>query len=82
MGTYDGAMRTAAKRIGLTLEEYRFRRAAGLKYCWACKLWLPESDYGTDMCRSDFLTPTCRGCKNRRARELHYTGKKVDRQYA
>ncbi len=36
----------AAGRIGCTIEEYRQRRAAGLRWCGGCKSWLPYQRKG------------------------------------
>ena len=75
MGTYDGAIRCAAKRLGLSADDYVARRAAGLKYCWSCRKWISDQRFGLDAVRSDGLAGRCRECKNRRERELHYPGK-------
>ncbi len=81
MGTYDGAIQTAAKRVGLSTEEYIAQRAKGLKHCWGCRQWLPERVFGLDTRRGDGLATRCRECKNARARELHYPGKHADYRY-
>ncbi len=75
MGTYVGAIRSAAKRVGISHETYVERRAAGLKHCWGCQQWLLKREFGLDAVRSDGLASRCRECKNRRERELHYPGK-------
>lgn len=37
--TKDGALKIAASKIGVTLEDYRAKFAAGLKWCTGCKTW-------------------------------------------
>jgi 5-methylcytosine-specific restriction endonuclease McrA len=58
-GTHVGAERTAATRIGISVEEYRERRAAGLKWCHRCKDWHALNRFGRDASRSDGLTASC-----------------------
>lgn len=60
--TPEGAEKVAARRAGLTVEEYRGRRAAGLKRCIKCKAWKPVSDFNADRSRGDGLTARCRRC--------------------
>ncbi len=76
MGSYSGVIRTAARRAGVAPHEYVAHRAAGLKFCGGCRDWLDELSFGLDKNRGDGLAARCRDCKNRRARELHYPGKK------
>lgn len=76
-GNHKGSVRTAAKRLGLSEAEYRQRVDAGEKYCWACSTWKPWQEFGLDRSRGDGLTAACRLCKNLRARELHYPGKRL-----
>ena len=39
---------TAAKRIGLPVEEYVQRRSLGQKWCTHCKEWHPITSFGAD----------------------------------
>ena len=51
MGSYTGVMKVAAKRIGVTVEQYQERVAAGEKWCTACKAWWPQADFHVDRSR-------------------------------
>lgn len=50
---------TAARRVGVTLDEYAGRIAAGEKWCHAHKEWHPRSEFGRDRSRSDGLDARC-----------------------
>jgi hypothetical protein len=61
-GITRGGWHGAAKRNGLTVEEYLVKRARGEKRCARCREWLPESRYQADRSRSDGLKSICRPC--------------------
>lgn len=63
MGSKAGVMKIAAKRVGLTLEEYEERHNAGLKSCTKCKAWKLEAAFNVDLSRGDGFTATCRDCR-------------------
>lgn len=65
--TPAGAEKAAATRAGLTVEEYRSLRAAGLKRCARCKGWKAASDFGADRPRGDATATCCRACRQRGA---------------
>lgn len=50
---------TAAARVGITLAEYDAKRAAGEKWCTACKAWHDRAAFGVDRSRSDGLSAKC-----------------------
>lgn len=58
-GSAAGAEKTAAIRLGLTLEEYKRRIAAGQKFCGACKEWHRRREFGLDKTRGDGYAATC-----------------------
>lgn len=58
-GRQLGAVKTAAKRIGVPLSEYENRVRSGLKYCTTCKRWHERSAFGVDATRYDGLDPHC-----------------------
>lgn len=66
MGSRAGVMRTAAKRLGLTLSEYEQRIAGGEKWCTTCKAWRQRADFVRDASRSDGLKAACRRHRGRR----------------
>lgn len=59
MATALGNMKIAAARIGVDLEEYEHRRAAGEKWCTACKAWHKKSAFPRDRTRSDGRRARC-----------------------
>lgn len=63
--TPEGAEKVAAGKAGVTIEEYRSRRASGLKRCTKCKSWKPSSGFNTDRSRFDGFAATCRRCNQR-----------------
>lgn len=60
MGSSAGVLKTAAKRIGISVDEYQQHRSAGEKWCTKCKAWLPEPQFAKDSSRGDGLKSTCR----------------------
>lgn len=58
--TVEGAIKVAAKKAGVTVAEYRRKKAKGLKWCTKCKTWHPESSFGRDSSRYDRLSAKCR----------------------
>jgi hypothetical protein len=60
--TPEGAEKIAAKKAGVTVQEYRDRRAAGLKRCIKCKGWKPATEYNVDRSRYDGRTARCCAC--------------------
>lgn len=56
-------MRTAARRTGLTVEEYRTKLAAGLKWCRSCAAWQNRGTFGPDASRGDGLASACRSSR-------------------
>jgi hypothetical protein len=62
MGSKVGADKIAAKRLGLSYEEYLSKVNSGLKWCTLCKSWKPTSEFNKDISRSDGLACKCRSC--------------------
>jgi hypothetical protein len=65
MGSKLGVEKVAAKRVGLTLEEYREKVKSGLRWCCGCKEWHELSRFSTDNSRDGGLAKTCRAWRNR-----------------
>lgn len=59
MGSLSGATKTAAIRLGMTIDEYLEKRAAGQKWCSGCKSWHPTQDFPRNRNRSDGLNAEC-----------------------
>lgn len=60
MGNLIGSIKTAARRVGCSINEYRRSLLSGKKWCTACKNWHPRSDFTNDRSRSDGLRASCR----------------------
>jgi len=60
--TKDGAIKCAAKKAGITAEEYLQQVGAGLKKCTYCKKWKPKDYFSKDRSRYDGLKSKCRDC--------------------
>ena len=71
-GRQRGVIKTAAKRLGVELEEYIALRNSGKKHCQICREWLSSNQFAKDSTRSDGLSSKCMECGNRKARD-NYT---------
>ncbi len=61
--THKGAIQEAARRCGLTIEEYNAHRQANRKWCHYCGYWKATDQFGKDRNRSDGLHAMCRPCR-------------------
>lgn len=77
--TKDGALKGAAKRIGISLEGYLSRIAAGLKHCTACRQWLKKEQFKADASRSDGLSSTCTPCRSAKHKKKYEPRERVSR---
>jgi hypothetical protein len=64
MGSHIGALKVAARKLGLEFAEYQARIARGLKHCTACKQWLPVNLFGRDITRYDCHDAKCFDCRH------------------
>ena len=71
MGSRLGILKIAAKKAGLTLDEYQRRTDAGLKRCTFCEEWKPLDKFAADASRWDGKTAGCVECRNGRAKEIY-----------
>lgn len=60
--TKGGAIKCAAKKAGIAIEEYMQRIEAGLKKCTVCKQWKTSCFFTKDRSRFDGLKSKCRNC--------------------
>jgi hypothetical protein len=61
--TKIGATKIAAKKIGISYEEYLQKRENNLKWCHDCKKWKKEKEFGRDKSRGDGLDARCYDCR-------------------
>lgn len=52
--------RSAATRLGISVEEYSARLERGEKWCGECRDWHPRSEFGRDAKKPDGLRSACR----------------------
>lgn len=69
--TPQGAMKLAARKSGVSLFEYIYKRFTGQKWCMRCRDWHHVLSFGKDSTRYDGFDASCRESRNERARELH-----------
>jgi hypothetical protein len=69
--TKEGAIKIAAKKAGLSVEEYKARLEAGLKRCTKCKEWKPATRFNIDKSRWDGLTAKCTDCTRVKIKKSH-----------
>ncbi|MFE4658109.1 hypothetical protein ACFRFJ_15665 [Streptomyces hydrogenans] len=60
--------RSAARRLGVSDDEYVARFERGEKWCGGCRTWHDRSHFGPDRGRGDGLQPRCRKASSRARR--------------
>lgn len=63
--TIVGAQKIAAKKSGLSLDEYLSRINQGLKRCYKCKEWKARSEFNISNSRGDGLCVWCKYCMHK-----------------
>jgi hypothetical protein len=63
--TPEGAIKAAAARIGISVNDYLANLAASRKWCTACRSWIDRKDFHGDKARRDGLSTRCRNCSRR-----------------
>ena len=77
--TKEGALKIAAGRRGIPLDEYKNRLERGQKWCGGCRVWHSRNAFGNDISRYDGLATICRDYGNRRARDKYVLVPKNER---
>lgn len=62
MGSHLGAEKSAAAKIGVTVDVYRQNRAAGLRWCFRCRGWKQLNAFSIDRSRATGRTASCKEC--------------------
>jgi hypothetical protein len=76
MGSRIGALKIAASRRCLSLEEYRAKIDAGLKWCTGCKEWHPVEQFNADRSRGDSRAVRCAMSDQSRDRRSYFRREK------
>lgn len=70
--TPEGAIKLAARRIGISLSEYIAYMNTGQKWCCVCKSWKNKlTDFKADASRSDGRDAHCAECRRQIYRESY-----------
>lgn len=64
MGSYLSAEKSAAKKTGVTVEEWRSRRAGGERHCFRCREWKRIDAFSKDKSRPQGRTASCKPCSS------------------
>ena len=62
MGSKAGVLKIAAKRLGMSLEEYTAHINAGEKWCYKGEHWKPLTVFALDRTRGDGHKAVCQDC--------------------
>jgi len=63
MGNKVGAIKIAAGKVGLTVDDYLSRVANGQKWCSNGRHWVSRSDFYSNRVKTDGLSPMCTPCR-------------------
>jgi hypothetical protein len=69
--TMEGALKIAAGKTGLGIDEYTQKIKSGQKWCSGCKDWHPRNCFGKDRSAYDGLCGTCIDFRNTRSRKKY-----------
>lgn len=71
MGSAEGALKAAATRAGVGVNEYIDRLNKGLLYCWRCQDWHRAEAFGKDSSRWSGRASSCRESRGAAARKAY-----------
>jgi hypothetical protein len=69
---YSRTDKSAAKKLGISVEEWHNKRKSGLNWCYCCKKWKPKEHFGIDNSRKSKITPACKPCISLKATASRY----------
>lgn len=72
MGSRAGVEKSAATKVGCTVEAWRARRAAGERWCCRCRTWAPLSEFAQDASRGAGTSSKCRPCASLDSKACKY----------
>lgn len=68
MGSKVGVLKIAAKRIGVSYDEYLEKINSGMKWCTSCKQFLPIDEFCKDSSQGDGHGTKCSQCRHSKAK--------------
>lgn len=74
LGSKIGADKVAAKKLGLSYEEYISKIGSGFRWCTACKSWKPILEFYKSSSRKCGISSLCKDCSNMRQSKSHRIG--------
>ena len=72
MGNKLGVEKSAAKKIGVSLEEWRQHRDDGEAWCYCCREWKMSEHFGVDKSRSTKRASSCKVCVSHKGTASRY----------
>ena len=78
--TREGAIKTVAKKAGISARSFKLRLARGQKWCYKCRTFRVHKWVCRDACRYDGLSSVCKLC-GREIRKQRYVPKPGPRKY-
>jgi hypothetical protein len=66
-----GAIKVAAKRIGVSFDTYMANVSSGKRWCHACRAFHDQSIFGSDISRSDGIARICLEAKSQQGRSKY-----------
>ena len=69
-------IRGAAKRLGISADDYMAHLERGEKWCQLCREWHPRAAFGKNAANGDGLQGYCRDSANRRYREEYSSNRR------
>jgi len=82
MGSKVGVLKIAAKRIGVSYEEYLEKLNSGMKWCTTCKQFLPIEEFCKDASQGDGHGTKCFQCRRRGVKQPDRVDNRTRRQMA
>jgi len=67
-----GALKSAATKTGLSLQDWAARRDAGRRWCWECRTWKLEAVFTVDNTRWDRRASRCKECMSHASTASRY----------
>lgn len=77
-GRVLGSYKSAARKIGCSVEHWLARRLAGEKWCFACRQWKHRTNFTRDASRKGGLTSQCRPCMSVATKASIYGVRRAD----
>ena len=72
MGSRNGIEKVAASKIGCSVEEWEARIKAGELWCYCCRQWHPQGNFGIDRSRSRGFASACKVCVSHKGTASRY----------